>query len=100
MASSNTTCVSLQFRGRSKEKIKRTFTSWKPLGKCGAKCPVGFPWGRLLTVLVYVACVSVSAIILGVYYYFLWHPVPKIVTFREGETISENTGFVRSVRRG
>lgn len=57
-------------------------------------------WGRLATVLLYVICISMSAIVLGLYYALAWDPAPKIMTFSEGEIISESTSFVRSVRRG
>lgn len=32
------------------------------------------PWVRTLTVFIYLLCVSLSAIILGVYYLFFWDP--------------------------
>lgn len=105
METTNTTGASVQFRGQTKE-TGMSLKKPQPLlcdstrtsddsGNCKS-----FPYGRLVTVIVYVIGISMSAIILGVYYFFVWHPVPKIITFEGGETISESTSFVRSVRRG
>lgn len=105
METTNTAGASVQFRGQT---TKKGLSLKKPkLLLCDStrtsddsRSCKSFPYGRLFTVIVYVICISMSAIILGVYYYFVWHPVPKIVTFQGGETISESTAFVRSVRRG
>lgn len=104
METTNSSETSVQFRGQTKKTgmsleepklLLRDSTGTTDEKRCNS-----FQYGRLVSVIVYVICISMSAIILGVYYYFVWHPVPKIVTFQEGETISESTGFVRSVRRG
>lgn len=49
-------------------------------------------WIRLLTVLVYILSVSVSAVLLAVYYGIFWYPEPKlIITSPSDALLSQST---------
>lgn len=59
-----------------------------------------FLYGWLVIVIVYVIGILMLVIIFGVYYFFVWYLVLKIIIFEGGEIILEFIGFVWSVCRG
>lgn len=59
-----------------------------------------FLYGWLVIVIVYVIGILMLVIIFGVYYFFVWYLVLKIIIFEGGEIILEFISFVWSVCRG
>ena len=98
--------TSLHFRGLADEYANKAMggsSAQYHTSRLEARCKER--WVRFATVILYVLCVSLSAVVLALYYSIFWHPQPKMINTAtgNGENFVDSGGkriSLTSFRRG